>query len=216
MATNPGIIGIELLNYAPYGAYAVNLSQIIWYWNPAAERITGHKAQDVIGLRCNEIVQMRFTDGGTPVRQKGHPFLQLVKEKRIPSVYEASILHAAGDRKLVTILPMIISAIRTSETVLLYLFHEKEDGTKAEQIVETAEESRIAPHQTFWESTERLTKREVELLKLTALGMAPREIAEELQISYHTVRNHTAAIRGKLRARNRLNMVRIAHSLGII
>ncbi len=44
MATTSGIIGLDSLNGAPYGAYAVNLDQIIRYWNRSAERITGHRA----------------------------------------------------------------------------------------------------------------------------------------------------------------------------
>ena len=66
MATNPGITGLVLLDGAPYGAYAVNLAQTIRYWNPAAERITGHKAENVVGRPCYEVMQNCAADVEAP------------------------------------------------------------------------------------------------------------------------------------------------------
>lgn len=53
----PTLTGLELLEEVPYGAYAVNLAQTIRFWNRSAECITGHRAQDVIGLRCFEVLR---------------------------------------------------------------------------------------------------------------------------------------------------------------
>ena len=55
-----------MLNDAPYGAYAVNLNQIIRYWNRSAERITGHKVENVIGQLCYEVVQNCPADEEAP------------------------------------------------------------------------------------------------------------------------------------------------------
>ena len=41
---NDGIIGLELLDYAPYVAHAVDPDQAIRYWNPVAERILGPRS----------------------------------------------------------------------------------------------------------------------------------------------------------------------------
>ena len=40
-----------MLNRAPYGVYAVDMSQVIVFWNRSAERIVGFKADHVIGRR---------------------------------------------------------------------------------------------------------------------------------------------------------------------
>jgi DNA-binding NarL/FixJ family response regulator len=51
---------------------------------------------------------------------------------------------------------------------------------------------------------EELSQREVEILKLLAVGKRNTEIAEELFISPHTVRNHISNILAKLQISNRM------------
>ena len=54
------------------------------------------------------------------------------------------------------------------------------------------------------------------MLRLTALGMTPIEIAAALHISYHTVRNHKSNLRRKLMATNNLKLVKNAQELGLL
>jgi len=58
-----------------------------------------------------------------------------------------------------------------------------------------------------------LTAREIEVLRLTAQGENPQEIATSLRLSVGTVRNYLAAIVTKLNARNRVDALRIASEL---
>ena len=217
MATNLHIIGLDLLDAAPYGAYAVNLSQTIWYWNPSAERITGHPSQDVIGHPCYQVLQNFSGDGKMPVCQHCCPSLRTAREGRIPLAYDVRMLCASGQRKLVTITPLIISAAEVVGTVLVHLFHETGDLAIAARIAKTVETT-LAGRPTSGKTgnNHQVTERELEILRLTALGLKPHEIAKELHISYHTVRNHIASMRQKLKARNRLDLVINAQNLGII
>ena len=48
------------------------------------------------------------------------------------------------------------------------------------------------------EKIEKLTKREIEVLKLLAVGMYNKEVAENLGISERTVKNHVSSIFKKL------------------
>jgi len=57
---------------------------------------------------------------------------------------------------------------------------------------------------------EPLTRREVEVLELLALGLPNKAIAARLDISDQTVKSHVASICGKLGAANRTEAVRIA------
>lgn len=61
-----------------------------------------------------------------------------------------------------------------------------------------------------------LTEREVEVLRLVALGRSDREIAEQLVLSPHTVHRHVANIRTKLRLPSRAAAAAQASRLGLI
>lgn len=66
------------------------------------------------------------------------------------------------------------------------------------------------------ELPEPLTAREIDILRLLAGRLSNKEIAHELVVSVHTVRNHTANIFGKLQVANRLEAVKRAQSLGLL
>jgi two-component system response regulator DesR len=68
---------------------------------------------------------------------------------------------------------------------------------------------------TAWDSTENpLTERELEVLRLTARGAEPSEIAGQLFLSAGTVRNYLTTAVTKLNARNRIDAIRIAQEAG--
>jgi two-component system, NarL family, response regulator DesR len=61
-----------------------------------------------------------------------------------------------------------------------------------------------------------LGEREAEVLRLTAQGYEPREVAAQLSLSYGTVRNYLAASVTKLSARNRVEAIKLATEAGWI
>jgi len=61
-----------------------------------------------------------------------------------------------------------------------------------------------------------LTEREREVLDLIAAGSTNREIAEQLYLSPHTVKEHTSAVYRKLEARNRAEAVQRAQRVGLL
>ncbi|TNJ64783.1 response regulator transcription factor [Paenibacillus hemerocallicola] len=60
-----------------------------------------------------------------------------------------------------------------------------------------------------------LTGREKEILRLVAQGLPNREIAQQLDISEHTVKNHLKNILHKLHLENRVQLARYAFDRGI-
>ena len=60
-----------------------------------------------------------------------------------------------------------------------------------------------------------LSPREREVLTLMAAGSTNREIAAQLHLSPHTVKEHTSALYRKLDVRNRAEAVRRAERLGL-
>jgi DNA-binding NarL/FixJ family response regulator len=63
---------------------------------------------------------------------------------------------------------------------------------------------------------EPLSRRELEVLELLALGLPNKAIAARLDISDQTVKSHVASICGKLGAANRTEAVRLAVRHGLI
>jgi DNA-binding NarL/FixJ family response regulator len=61
-----------------------------------------------------------------------------------------------------------------------------------------------------------LSPREDEVLRLIAGGRTNREIAEQLYLSPHTVKEHTSALYRKLKARNRAEAVQRAQRMGLL
>ena len=65
-------------------------------------------------------------------------------------------------------------------------------------------------------ATRTLSEREREVVSLIAAGSTNREIADELYLSPHTVKEYTSGLYRKLGVRNRAEAVRRAQSLGLI
>jgi len=63
---------------------------------------------------------------------------------------------------------------------------------------------------------ERLSHRELEVLQLMADGVATRQIAARLGISYSTVRSHVRSISAKLETKSMLNTVLAARELELV
>lgn len=61
-----------------------------------------------------------------------------------------------------------------------------------------------------------LTDRELEVLQLLADGTATDEIADRLDLSVHTVRNHIRNLTGKLGVSSRIEAVAVAHERGLV
>ena len=220
-------IGIlDVLNQAPYGAYAVDMSQTILFWNPSAERILGHKAKDVIGRRCYEALQNLPEEGATPICIESCPSIRLAREGRIPPVVHVRMLCASGRRMLATITPITFPATRSNESIMVHLFHVETGDERARRVASTVQVVLLKgimsapPTDLTTTATRRqansLTVRELEVLHLLALGLETKEIASELYVSANTVRNHVGNLREKMHARSRLGIVLAAQRLGLI
>ncbi len=131
------------------------------------------------------------------------------------------MLCASGERKPVRVTPVVITADIPEEMVFIRLFQERASRDRDSRSAAETELRLISGRRSgdLPESSpgqRGLTVRELEVLRLVAMGLTPKEIAAELFISYHTVRNHLSNIRDKLAASTNLDLVRIGRNLGLL
>jgi len=219
VATDFPDFNLDFLNDAPYGAYAMSLDQTIRFWNSGAERILGHRAENVVGRHCYEVLQNLNVDSSLEACIKGCPSLGAAGEGRTGTVFQMRMLSASGERKLVTLTPIVIPTEDSSQLMLVHLFHGQNNealSTRAANAVEGVLAGYSSPRQKAGQEKDNpLTDRELEVLRLMAAGLSNRDISKQLGVSYHTVRNHLSSIRSKLSVKRRNDAARIGRMLGL-
>lgn len=102
----------------------------------------------------------------------------------------------------------IAAAIEAAAAGLVVL-----DGMGAEMLIRAAVPASGGGVKPLAES---LTPREIEVLRLVAVGLGNKEIAGRLEISEHTVKFHVASLMGKLGAASRTEAVTLGIRHGLI
>lgn len=74
----------------------------------------------------------------------------------------------------------------------------------------------IVPFPLTEDANIKLTKREIEILKLVNKGMFSKEISDNLSISIHTVNNHRQNILQKMNTDNVVEAINYARKLGLL
>lgn len=216
----------QLFKTAQFGAYVMSLDQKIVFWNEGAERILGFPRDHVIGRRCYEVVTGLSPGGFTPECLLGCPSLRSLRGGEIPRAFTMLMLCESGERKAVSLTPMVIAAPGEDAPFLVHLFDEPAEDQGADAAADSLRSelreqgASILSDQPPMDSPSsdlgRLTRRELEVLRLVAAGWGTHRIAEALSISPHTVRNHVRHFRGKLNATTKLDAVVTAIRLGIL
>ena len=187
------------LKSAPYGAYAIDFQQSIVFWNDQAQEILGLSKEEVLGRKCYEAVKMLSLDGFTPICTRKCPAIVAAHHGRIPPVSHAKMVDATGHHKRVTVFPLIATD-QNDQPILIHMFHE----TPVDETSESNSNSLV------------LTPRERTVLCQLALGLRPKDIAEKLAISVHTVRKHIYNASEKLHSNGMLSAVLAAQRRRLI
>ena len=216
----------SLLAAADVGAYAMSLDQRIVFWSPEAERMLGYPAGEVLGRRCFEVATDPAPEGFTPACLGGCPSIRSLRAGRVPSAVTMQMLCASGERKAVSLTPMVVAGSDVDAPLLVHLFEDRVDeqssglaaGAVRDELSQQGSDV-VSDHPVVTSAAAgaaRLTARELEVLRLVAVGRTTAQIAGELDISEHTVRNHVRHFRRKLNAATKLEAVLTGLRLGIL
>ena len=135
---------------------------------------------------------------------------------------ELAMRASWGEVKWLDVRLVVVPWLPDVGTVVVYLFRER--VTDAAQplgdLVVVVEDDEADPpaltEVTDEPDVQPLTPRELEVLRLMALGWETEYIAAELEVALHTVRSHVANLRRKLNAKSRFEAVMTATRLGIL
>ena len=158
---------------------------------PSASSVT--RPQNVLGRKCYEVMEGVTSVGLTPQCLGGCPSMHYLRAGLIPATTRLQMLCSTGERKWVSITPMVVSGILRDAPILVHLFDEAEQ-------VEDFNQARDSVHDALAENGAQvisdqpptpaplgedpaLSRRELEVLRLVALGWDTPRIAAELSIS---------------------------------
>ena len=207
------------------GAFAVDPRQKIVYWSASAERLLGHAAKDVVGRPCYEILGGKDADNYRVCRPDC-PVMANARRGRPTPDYDLLCTALTGQETRVNV-TVAVSRKNRNDFQVLYLFR---DVSERRRIEEFARKASITLHQLLDEANgdpveeleenptpmPKLSRREIQVLRLLAAGTNTLQIAETLGIRPLTARNHVSRLLTKLGVDSRLQAVVYASRKGLI
>ena len=214
------------LTTASCGAYAVSVDQTIEFWNRVAERIIGHTSDEVLGRQCYDVMKGIAPGGLTAQCLQGCPSIRYLRAGLVPPSTRLRVLCSSGERKWIAVTPMVVAGLSGDAPLIIHLFGDVEAREGYEPAIASVRDTLVEGGADILSErpvsspapgeSSPITKRELEVLRLMALGWETPAIADELEISRHTVRNHIHNLRKKLKAPTKLDAVVAGMRLGIL
>jgi PAS domain S-box-containing protein len=185
------------------GAFVIGPDGRIVLWNRAAEKIIGHTAREAIGRPCCEVF-VGLDDNGNRLCYQGCHVMSLVKLSEPVQSFDMQTRTKAG--KLLWINVSILATPPNGKTgpLTIHLFR---DVSASKELLRLVHERLGPPDADTSFPADVLTRRELEVLRLMALGVSTLQTAERLHVSRATIRNHIQNIFGKLGVHSRLEAV---------
>jgi PAS domain S-box-containing protein len=204
---------------AARAAVATDNDNKILHWNDAAIELFGFTADEAIGRNFQQVIQARDVHGNRLSVDHG-AFHDMVKIGEAPQSFEIAIITATGKMIRVAVSVVVVLGPQPADYALVYLMTPMHRRRRADEAIDrllaqtnlpgiTAPGAPVATgaDQRGTAKVPHLTRRQLEVLLLLAEGKRSGEIAEELNISVHTVRTHIQGILRTLGAANRLEAV---------
>ena len=211
-----------LLEQTADAAYTVTDAGEICSWNTAAARLFGYSEQEVLHRNIDDVFQARDALG-TPALAGGPDAATRHKDATSGGIenFDLEVRKRDGSRIWIGVSTIVFESQRTGRLLFVRLAHDVSHRRRKEELFDqmtdiarqlvavTDDVSEHAP-------VEPLSEQERRILTLFAEGSTPATIAERLNISGQTLRNHLHRINRKLRTHTRLEAVTHAQRRGLI
>ena len=208
---------LELLTNGDLPAFATDEDDRVIFWNPSAESFFGRPAERALGRFCYDIVRGRDLLG----QHYCYRDCPIVANRRVGepvSGCEFVVPTSSGETRTVSVVILEIPPADGSPAASLHLLRPLDEAGPLAEMLERVEaeaeplSGRPTPGNS--DSVPPLTVREGEILCWIALGLQNKEVAQKLDISLATVRNHIHNILDKLQVHSKLEAVSLAFRNG--
>jgi PAS domain S-box-containing protein len=191
------------------GACVVRGDGRIVLWNRAAERMLGYTAREALGRRCCDVFVGQDDDGNRLCYQGCH-FMKLIEMGEAVQSFDMKTRSKAGRPLWLNVSILSVAEIGVDGPSTVHLFR---DVTATKELLALVHEraTAAAEHEAGVDPRAVLSRRELEVLRLLAIGLNTRAAAERLHVSPATVRNHVQNLFAKLDVHSRLEAVAYAN-----
>jgi len=200
------------------GVHVVDAEQRIIFWNAAATKLLGYGPDEVVGRYCYDVIAGGDYEGH-PFCRRGCPTIEAVKRGRSVQNYDVCARKVDGGVLWLNVSVLSVDDPEGEGRLGVHLCRDVTRRRRAELLAQQTIEvvGRYEPGDGEGDAgtalgpypapAPRLTRREMEVLRLLACGASVPVIARTLQINGTTVRNHIEHILGKLGVHSRLEAV---------
>ncbi len=209
---------LDILGDGHPPAFATDARQVITFWNRGAAKVFGREPHEALGRHCHDVVCGK--DGyGNRYCNDHCPIYATVRRGEPVSGCQLLVRSRTGEASVLSVTVLQLPGSTPNLFSLVHLIQPLDQSTA---IVKTA--SRLGPPRSEEPLScaeppsplPPLTTREKEILRWVASGLQNKEIAEKLDISLATVRNHIHHILEKLGVHSKLEAVSLAFRSGWI
>lgn len=207
------------------GVCAVDREQRIVHWNPAAESMLGYSQTEVRGRYCFDIF-CGADEKGIRICKIDCPAITKVRTQKIVASRDVHTCTKSGRQIWLNMSTVALPAGWMDTVFLIHLFRDvstfKQLRSGVERLladfrIASEHENSVSPGASSDLSNAiELTQREGEVLSLLAAGTSTDQIAQTLEISNRTVRNHIHNIFAKFNVHSRIEAVTLALREGLL
>ena len=167
-------------------------------WNRGAERLLGFQGSDALGQQCYEMLDGRDVRGNAYC-SANCPLRSLLNRKESVAPFEIVWRDAAGNDVHTSVTTLAIPIDDDTDAGVVHVLQEPPSGSDLPRCVAARE------------GLDRLTDREIEVLRYIAEGYRTEEMAQALFIGVATVRHHIQSILCKLGVHSRVEAAAVFH-----
>lgn len=191
--------------------FAVRPKGDICFWNGAAEKLFGYRAEQVMGKTCFEVLHGTDTLGTSVCSDRLSVMKPCGKPTEIPS-FDLNVTASDGSQLWVNLATLVYHDSRSGSHVLVHVARnisaqKKQEELTARMAAVSREIGKVVDKAAGAAPVSNLSAMEIRILRMLAAGESSSLVVKRLRISSQTLRNHLHRINRKLRTHNRLEAV---------